>query len=72
MTKINPIAKKIILARLNTLSDDLTVHIGGKKDLSKTAMLNHVIKETDLGKKIVNIQLQFLRDLAKGEIYQDD
>jgi hypothetical protein len=63
--------QKLTLERLRTMPDTTEVAIGS--DLySKTDLMDHVNEVDDLGKQIMTIQLDFLRDLASGEVYKDD
>lgn len=71
MTKINPIQKKLTLARLNTLSDKIKIHIGNSQTFTKADLIDHISRETVIGQQIVDIQINFLRDLAHGKIHQD-
>lgn len=61
--------KKLVLARIKTASEDLSVAIGST-ELSKEEMLEKVNKEDKLGQEIMNIHLEYLRDMASGAIYQ--
>ena len=61
--------KKLVLARIKTASEDLGVAIGST-ELSKEEMLEKVNKEDKMGQEIMNIHLEYLRDMASGAIYQ--
>jgi len=61
--------KKLVLARIKTASEDLGVAIGST-ELSKQEMLEKVTKEDKMGQEIMNIHLEYLRDMASGAIYQ--
>ncbi len=69
--KINPIFKKVTIARLNALSDRLQIHIGSNQNYTKNDLIGHIHRETKIGQQMVDIQINFLRDLAHGKIYQD-
>lgn len=71
MTKIDPTSKKIALARIAAYSDQIKIHIGGQSTFTRTELLSHVRNETEVGQKIVAVEIEFLRDLAQGKIYQD-
>lgn len=71
-SKINPVLKKITLARINTLSDEIKIHIGQTQSFTKSDLIKQIAGETEIGRKMVDIQINFLRDLAQGKIYQDD
>ena len=61
--------KKLVLARIKTASEDLGIAIGST-ELSKEEMLEKVNKEDKMGQEIMNIHLEYLRDMASGAIYQ--
>lgn len=61
--------KQLVLARIKTASEDLGVAIGST-ELSKQEMLEKVNKEDKMGQEIMNIHLEYLRDMASGAIYQ--
>lgn len=61
--------KNLVLARIKTASEDLGVAIGST-ELSKQEMLEKVNKEDKMGQEIMNIHLEYLRDMASGAIYQ--
>lgn len=63
--------KKLVIARIKAASDDLNIAIGFK-DYSKEDMINSVEKGDKLGKEIVDIQMEYLRDMATGKIYQEE
>ena len=64
--------KKLVIARIEASSENLKVMIGGDKELSKQDLINNVREGNDLGKEIMNIQLEFLKDMTEGKIYQHD
>lgn len=62
--------QKLVLARLRASSDDLTISIGSK-EYNKQDMLESVEEINDLGKEIIEAQIDYLRDMASGAIYHD-
>lgn len=70
--KITKLSKQLALARLNTLSDNIKIHVGGSQSYTKKDIINHIQKETKIGQEMVNIQIEFLKDLAHGKLYEDD
>jgi hypothetical protein len=71
MAKINPLQKQLTLARLETQSEKTRVNFASGQSFSKSELIKEVQSETVIGKKVVDIQVKFLQDLAKGKIYQD-
>jgi len=62
--------QKLVLARLNASSDDLTISIGST-EYTKKEMLESVEEINALGKEIIEAQMDYLRDMATGAIYQE-
>lgn len=63
--------KELVIARIEASSDNLKVMIGGDKELSKKDLINNVREGNVLGKEIIDIQLEFLKDMAEGKVYQN-
>lgn len=63
--------KKIVIARLKTSSDDLVITIGDK-DYSKQEALKSVEKGDEIGMEIIDTQMEFLREMAKGSFYDQN
>lgn len=63
--------KKLTLARLKVMPSETEVAIGSRQ-YSKSDLINHVSKADEVGQELMEINLEFLQDLAKGEIYKDD
>lgn len=61
--------KKLVLARIMAASDDLRIAIGST-EYTKTEMIKSVKAGDEVGKEITEIQMEYLRDMAKGAIYQ--
>lgn len=62
--------QKLVLARLRASSDDLTISIGST-EYTKEEMLKSVEEISDLGKEIIEAQIEYLRDMATGAIYKE-
>lgn len=66
---INKEIKNLIIARLETLNPESKILLLGEKDpISVKDMINEVIKDSELGKKIVQVQFSYIKMLARGEI----
>ncbi len=61
--------KKLVLARILSASDDLKIAIGST-EYTKKEMLENIEEENEVGKEIIEIQMEYLRDMAEGAIYQ--
>lgn len=69
MVKINKDLKDLVIARIEAYSNDVGLIIGEDKHYSKSDLINNVKKETKLGKQIIEMQLEYLQDMVKGNIY---
>lgn len=61
--------KKIVLARLNVMPTDVSVTIGSE-NLTKEQLVEHVQSEDEVGKQMIEMELEFLKDMASGVIYE--
>ncbi|MEK7119638.1 MAG: hypothetical protein AAB889_03925 [Patescibacteria group bacterium] len=60
--------KELVLARLTVMPQDISISIGDK-NLDKKALTDHVQSEDEIGKQMMEMELEFLQDLASGAIY---
>lgn len=61
--------RELVLARIMAASDDLRIAIGST-EYTKKEMIENVKEGNEIGKEIMDIQMEYLRDMAKGAIYQ--
>lgn len=61
--------KQLVLARIMAASDDLRIAIGST-EYTKKEMIENVKEGNEVGKEIMEIQMEYLRDMARGAIYQ--
>ena len=71
--KINPKIladlQELTTARLLSISKDVKIAVGDG-DYSQAEIISHVEKADDIGQEFMEMQLEFLQDLAEGKIYQ--
>lgn len=61
--------KNLVIARLETLNKNSKIILMGfKKPLTVGSMVDEIRKDTDLGKKLVEVQFKFIQQLSRGEI----
>lgn len=61
--------KQIVIARLETLNPDTKIIFMDRGEpLSVSDMLDEIRNDSDLGKKIVEVQLAYIKMLTSGEI----
>lgn len=58
--------KKIVIARLETMSPDKKISIGSSGEFSRDELIQRIKKGDDIGKKMIQIELEFLRSFKKG------
>lgn len=64
--------KKLIIERLELLPADKRISIGAEKGFSKEELIEDVKKGNEIGKKITEIELEYLRSLKEGIFYEQD
>jgi hypothetical protein len=62
----------LVIARLQTLPDGVELSIGSEGDFTKDELINHVRQGDDVGQKIIELEMSFLRSLKSGVFYGDD
>lgn len=68
--KINKNEKELVLARVSTFSEDTELSIGCDKSYSKDEIFKNVSDETDIGKQIIDVEMNFLRELVSGDLHK--
>lgn len=58
--------KEIVIARLDTLSSNKKISIGSSGEFGKEELIGHIKKGDEIGKKIVEIEIEFLRAQKEG------
>ena len=58
--------KDLVIARLESLPENQKISIGSKGEFNKYELIESVKKGDEIGKKIIEIELEFLRALKKG------
>jgi len=60
---------RLIMARLEVWPEDAKLAIVGFGTYNKRQLIAHVKKGTVIGKKVVEIELEYLKSLKKGILY---
>ena len=60
--------KRLVLERINVMPETLRIAVGSL-ELTKQEVANHVRAEDEVGKQMIEMELEFLRALASGAIY---
>lgn len=62
--------KELVIARLKTLPSDKKLSVGSSGDFTRDELIEHVDKKDELGKKIMEVQMEYLRLLKEGIFYE--
>lgn len=62
--------KELIIARLEVLPADIRISIGSLGNFTRDELIIHVKKNDKIGKKITEVELQYLRLLKEGIFYE--
>ena len=57
--------KEIVLERISNLPANMKLSVGSGEPISKPELIEHIKKGDRIGDKFVQIQLNFLREIAK-------
>lgn len=63
MSKTDKIIHDIVIARLLTMPDNIGVSMGSDGEFSKNDLIEHVQKDDEVGKKIIQIHMSYLQSL---------
>lgn len=59
--------KEIVLERVKSMAPNVRIALGSKEGfLNKDQLLDEIKKDTPMGKKIIKIQMRYLRALKEG------
>ncbi|MDD4353448.1 MAG: hypothetical protein PHN56_03245 [Candidatus Nanoarchaeia archaeon] len=61
--------KQLVIFRLSKMPANKKISIGSEGQFNKDELIQHVENEDAVGKKIVEIQMAFLRAMKSGTLY---
>ncbi len=67
--KISKELKELVIARLDVMPSNMKVSIGPYGTFSKEELKKHVEFGDYIGKKVVDVQMSFLRSIKEGKLY---
>ncbi len=67
--KITKQIKDLVIARLEIMPSNMKVSIGSYGAFSKNDLKKHVEEEDEIGKKVIEVQMAFLRAIKEGKLY---
>lgn len=54
---------KLVIARLESMPDNIEINLGNLGTLQKADLISHVKRGDELGKKIIDMQMDYLKSL---------
>ncbi len=63
--------KQITIARIRTISNDTKISLGSE-DYTVEELVNHVEKDDQVGEEMIQMNWQYLKDLASGALYDNE
>lgn len=64
--------QELVIARLQTLPDSKGISIGSAGNFTKAEMIECVRSGDSIGKKIIEVEMNFLKALKEGVFYGQD
>ena len=61
---------ELVIARLQTLPLDREISIGSEGSFTRDEVIKHIEEGDDIGKKMIEIELNYLRALKEGLLYE--
>ena len=68
MIKISDDIKQLVIARLETLPSNKKISIGSSGEFTKEELIERIKKGDEIGEKIIEIEMEFLRAMKEGII----
>lgn len=72
MNNLNQEIKDLVIARLQRLPDDMGISIGSFGDFTKDELIKHVRSSDELGQKIIEVEMTFLKAMKEGIFYGNE
>ena len=60
----------MVVARLQNLPSNKEISIGSSGEFTKDQLIEHVRKADDVGRKMIAIEMDFLRSMKEGIFYE--
>jgi len=58
--------RELVIARLSTLPSNKKISIGRYGELTREDIVRHIKRNDEIGKKFIEIEIEYLRALTKG------
>ena len=69
-TKIDEDAKRLVIARLGVMPDNMGIAVGSDGNYTREQLLEHVENEDEVGTKFIDLDLEFLRAMKEGSLFE--
>jgi len=63
--------KNMVIGRLSTIPEGMEISVGSFGSFKKDDLIKNVKDETEVGKKMVDIELTYMKDLISGKLYKN-
>lgn len=68
-TKKQDQIKELVVARLQSIPSNASISIGMEGNFNRAQLIKHVEDEDEIGKKITQVELEYLKALKEGVLY---
>lgn len=68
-TQYDDSVKELVLTRLETLPSGVVISVGSGQEFTKEELIQSVREGSDIGQKIIEIEMSFLQGLKDGVLY---
>ena len=69
--KLKQDIKELVMARIKVSSRNLRISVGSEQ-YNHEDILKSIEEGGELGEKVIDAQMRFLRDMAEGKLYADE
>ena len=69
--KISDDLKELVIARLDVLPSNKKISIGSSGDFTKEELIERVEMEDDIGQKVAELEITFLKALKDGTLLEE-
>jgi len=63
--------KNMVIGRLLSIPESMEISVGSFGSFKKDDLIRNIKEETEIGKKMVDIELTYLKDLISGKLYKN-
>ena len=63
--------KELVIARLQTLPPDKEISIGADGSYKRDELIEHIKKDDEIGKTMVEVEMTYLRSFKDGALYAE-